>query len=36
LGVKGEPAAAAVAYADLLAGLKSLGAELGPELVRES
>ncbi|MBA2963946.1 MULTISPECIES: competence/damage-inducible protein A [Ramlibacter] len=36
LGVKGAPAAAAAAYADLLAGLRQLGVELGPELVRES
>jgi len=34
LGVKGEPARAAAAYADLLAGLHALGARLGPELVR--
>jgi molybdopterin-biosynthesis enzyme MoeA-like protein len=34
LGVKGEPAAAGAAYAQLLAGLHALGAKLGPELVR--
>ena len=36
LGVKGAPADAERAYQDLLAGLKGLGAQLGPELVRES
>lgn len=35
LGVKGQTAAAAAAYADLLAGLHAVGAKLGPELVRE-
>lgn len=34
LGVKGEPGAVAPAYAQLLAGLKEIGAKLGPELVR--
>ena len=34
LGVKGAPAPVEPAYAALLAGLKSLGAKLGPELVR--
>lgn len=34
LGVKGEPAQAAAAYVDLLAGLRLLGARLGPEVVR--
>src|SRR4051812_49693423 len=34
LGVKGEPAAVDAAYPQLLAGLDSLGAKLGPELVR--
>jgi molybdopterin-biosynthesis enzyme MoeA-like protein len=34
LGVKGAPEAAALAYADLLAGLRAQGAALGPELVR--
>ena len=34
LGVKGEPACVDPAYADLLAGLRKLGARLGPELVR--
>jgi molybdopterin-biosynthesis enzyme MoeA-like protein len=34
LGVKGEPAAVAPAYAELLAGLKTFGCQLGPELVR--
>lgn len=34
LGVKGQPALVARAYADLLAGLKPFGVELGPELVR--
>src|SRR4051812_11479070 len=34
LGVKGEPAAVEPAYVALLAGLKDLGARLGPELVR--
>ena len=33
LGVKGQTAAAAAAYADLLAGLHAVGAKLGPELV---
>ncbi|MEO0004021.1 MAG: hypothetical protein RLZZ22_1713, partial [Pseudomonadota bacterium] len=35
LGVKGQVAAAEAAYADLLAGLHSAGAPLGPELVRD-
>lgn len=35
LGVKGQTAAAAAAYADLLAGLHAVGAKLGPELVRD-
>jgi molybdopterin-biosynthesis enzyme MoeA-like protein len=34
LGVKGVPALTTPAYADLLAGLRELGARLGPELVR--
>ncbi|MFC5499142.1 competence/damage-inducible protein A [Caenimonas terrae] len=34
LGVKGEPAAVEPAYLDLLAGLRQIGAKLGPELVR--
>jgi len=34
LGVKGEPGPVEPAYAQLLAGLKALGAGLGPELVR--
>ena len=34
LGVKGEPAAVDAAYPQLLAGLESLGAKLGPKLVR--
>ncbi|MBN9412223.1 MAG: competence/damage-inducible protein A [Burkholderiales bacterium] len=34
LGVKGEPAPALAAYAELLAGLRAHGSELGPELVR--
>jgi molybdopterin-biosynthesis enzyme MoeA-like protein len=34
LGVKGEPAAVEPAYAQLLAGLRSLNVPLGPELVR--
>lgn len=34
LGVKGEPARVLPAYADLLAGLRDLGAKTGPELVR--
>jgi molybdopterin-biosynthesis enzyme MoeA-like protein len=34
LGVKGEPAKVAAAYAALMAGLKDHGAPLGPELVR--
>lgn len=34
LGVKGEPGPVAPAYAQLLNGLKALGAKLGPELVR--
>ena len=34
LGVKGEPHAVEPAYAQLLQGLRSLGAKLGPELVR--
>ena len=34
LGVKGQPALVARAYADLLAGLKPFGVKLGPELVR--
>jgi molybdopterin-biosynthesis enzyme MoeA-like protein len=36
LGVKGEPDPVQPAYADLLAGLRALGVELGPELVRQS
>jgi molybdopterin-biosynthesis enzyme MoeA-like protein len=36
LGVKGEPGPVDPAYADLLAGLRALGVELGPELVRQS
>lgn len=35
LGVKGEPALVAPAYADLLAGLHRLNANLGPQLVQE-
>jgi molybdopterin-biosynthesis enzyme MoeA-like protein len=34
LGVKGEPAAVDAAYPQLVAGLRTLGAKLGPELVR--
>src|SRR6185369_16248913 len=34
LGVKGDPALLAPAYAQLLAGLNGLGVRLGPELVR--
>ncbi len=34
LGVKGQAAGLDAAYAQLLAGLRSFGAELGPELVR--
>ena len=34
LGVKGEPSAVAVAFADLMLGLRHAGAELGPEMVR--
>ena len=34
LGVKGEPDRVEPAYAQLLAGLRSFGARLGPELVR--
>src|SRR3954453_12683303 len=34
LGVKGAPAAVQPAYVDLVAGLRSLGSKLGPELVR--
>ena len=34
LGVKGDPAAVAAAYPQLVAGLKVLGVKLGPELVR--
>ena len=34
LGVKGEPQRVAPAYVQLLAGLRLLGAKLGPELVR--
>jgi molybdopterin-biosynthesis enzyme MoeA-like protein len=34
LGVKGEPAAVGVAFAQLLAGLQEQGARLGPEMVR--
>lgn len=34
LGVKGQPEKVAQAYPDLLAGLKTFNAELGPELVR--
>ncbi|WPC65823.1 molybdopterin-binding protein [Rhodoferax ferrireducens] len=35
LGVKGDPARVAPAYADLLAGLHRLNANLGPELVQK-
>lgn len=35
LGVKGTPDAVAVAFAALLSGLRSLGMQLGPELVRK-
>lgn len=35
LGVKGAAAAVAPAYADLLAGLRLHGAQLGPEMVRD-
>ncbi|MEX1167138.1 MAG: molybdopterin-binding protein [Hydrogenophaga sp.] len=34
LGVKGEPQAVAPAYAQLMAGLQTFGAEIGPETVR--
>jgi molybdopterin-biosynthesis enzyme MoeA-like protein len=34
LGVKGDPARVEPAYAQLLDGLRTLGAKLGPELVR--
>jgi molybdopterin-biosynthesis enzyme MoeA-like protein len=34
LGVKGAPEAVEPAYAALLAGLRSLGSKMGPELVR--
>ena len=34
LGVKGDPVAVDAAYPELVAGLKALGAKLGPELVR--
>jgi hypothetical protein len=34
LGVKGEPAAVGVAFAQLLVGLHEQGARLGPEMVR--
>jgi molybdopterin-biosynthesis enzyme MoeA-like protein len=34
LGVKGDPAGVALAYSQLLAGLKNFGVRLGPELVR--
>jgi hypothetical protein len=34
LGVKGEPARVAPAYAELLAGLAEHSVKLGPELVR--
>jgi molybdopterin-biosynthesis enzyme MoeA-like protein len=34
LGVKGEPAAVGVAFAQLLGGLREQGARLGPEMVR--
>lgn len=34
LGVKGEPAAVGVAFAQLLVGLQEQGARLGPEMVR--
>ena len=34
LGVKGDPSAVEAAYPRLIEGLKSLGAKLGPELVR--
>jgi len=35
LGVKGDPARVDAAYAQLLAGLETFGARLGPELVRK-
>jgi hypothetical protein len=34
LGVKGAPEAVDAAFSDLLSGLHSLGASMGPELVR--
>jgi molybdopterin-biosynthesis enzyme MoeA-like protein len=34
LGVKGEPSAVVSAFAQMLAGLRIFGAELGPEMVR--
>jgi hypothetical protein len=34
LGVKGEPAAADPAFDALVAGLRAMGAPLGPEMVR--
>jgi molybdopterin-biosynthesis enzyme MoeA-like protein len=34
LGVKGDPGSVEPAYVQLVAGLKALGAKLGPELVR--
>jgi molybdopterin-biosynthesis enzyme MoeA-like protein len=34
LGVKGGPAEVDPAYRDLVAGLKQLGCQLGPEMVR--
>jgi len=34
LGVKGSPEDVAGAYPQLIAGLKSLGVQLGPEMVR--
>ena len=36
LGVKGEPAQADAAYADLRVGLKTFTLEYGPELVRHA
>jgi hypothetical protein len=36
LGVKGEPAQADAAYADLRVGLKTFTLEYGPELVRQA
>jgi hypothetical protein len=34
LGVKGDPRAVGLAFADLLEGLRGHGARLGPEMVR--